>query len=102
MVGGTGLYLQAALTDLELRRRRRRERARAHWSGSRSAGVEALHAELARRSPAAAAAIDPATDRTRVVRALELLEMGEEPRPPASESRLWTADTRHPTAALSG
>jgi tRNA dimethylallyltransferase len=96
VVGGTGLYLQAALTNLELRPpppRRVRERIVARME---ERGVEALHEELARRSPAAAAAT-PATDRTRVVRALELLEMGEEPAPAGQESRLWTAELRHPT-----
>jgi len=96
VVGGTGLYLQAALTDLELRPPPPpgvRERILAE-AGER--GVEALHAELAERAPDAAAAIEP-TDRTRVVRALELLEMGEEPAPAGDESRLWTADLRRPT-----
>jgi tRNA dimethylallyltransferase len=37
------------------------------------------------------------SDRTRVVRALELLEMGEEPAPVGEESRLWTAELRRPT-----
>jgi tRNA dimethylallyltransferase len=95
VVGGTGLYLQAALTDLELRPPPPpgvRERILAD---AQERGVEALHAELARRSPAAAAAVEP-TDRTRVVRALELLEMGEEPAPAGEESRLWTADLRRP------
>jgi tRNA dimethylallyltransferase len=32
-----------------------------------------------------------------VVRALELLDMGEEPAPVGEDSRLWTAATRHPT-----
>jgi tRNA dimethylallyltransferase len=32
-----------------------------------------------------------------VGRALELLEMGEEPAPAGDESRLWTARMRHPT-----
>jgi tRNA dimethylallyltransferase len=32
-----------------------------------------------------------------VTRALELLEMGEEPAPGGAESRLWTARLRHPT-----
>jgi tRNA dimethylallyltransferase len=32
-----------------------------------------------------------------VVRALELLEMGEEPAPAGEQSRLWTARLRHPT-----
>jgi tRNA dimethylallyltransferase len=47
-------------------------------------------------APHAAAAVEPG-DRTRVVRALELLEMGEEPAPAGEDSRLWTAATRHPT-----
>ena len=96
VVGGTGLYLQAALTDLELRPPPPpgvRERLVAELDVR---GVEALHAELAERSPAAAAAIQP-TDRTRVVRALELLEMGEEPAPAGDDSRLWTAELRRPT-----
>jgi tRNA dimethylallyltransferase len=96
VVGGTGLYLQAALTDLELRPPPPpgvRERIRA---GLEERGPQALHDELAARSQAAAAAIDP-TDRTRIVRALELLEMGEEPAPAGPESRLWTAELRRPT-----
>ena len=96
VVGGTGLYLQAALTDLELRPppdpaiRSRIE------SEMAARGPEALHEQLAARAPDAAASIDP-RDRTRVARALELLEMGEEPAPTGSESRLWTARLRHPT-----
>jgi tRNA dimethylallyltransferase len=96
VVGGTGLYLQAALTDLELRPPPPpgvRERILGELE---ERGVEALHAALAERSPAAAAAVEP-TDRTRVVRALELLEMGEEPAPGGAESRLWTAELRRPT-----
>ena len=96
VVGGTGLYLQAALTDLELRPPPPpgvRERILREVD---ERGVEALHAELAERSPAAAAAVEP-TDRTRVVRALELLEMGEEPAPAGPGSRLWTAELRRPT-----
>ena len=95
-MGGTGLYLQAALTDLELRPPPPpgvRERILAEAD---ERGIEALHADLAERAPAAAASIDPA-DRTRVVRALELLEMGEEPAPGGDESRLWTAELRRPT-----
>ena len=96
VVGGTGLYLQAALTDLELRpppdpgiRGRIQSELAAH-------GPEALHERLAALAPEAAASIDP-RDRTRVTRALELLEMGEEPAPGGAESRLWTARLRHPT-----
>jgi tRNA dimethylallyltransferase len=96
VVGGTGLYLQAALTDLELRPPPPpgvRERILADVD---ERGIEAVHAGLAERAPAAAASIEP-TDRTRVVRALELLEMGEEPAPAGDESRLWTAELRRPT-----
>jgi tRNA dimethylallyltransferase len=96
VVGGTGLYLQAALTDLELRpppdpaiRDRIQRELEAH-------GPEPLHARLAALAPETAASIDP-RDRTRVIRALELLEMGEEPAPGGAESRLWTARLRHPT-----
>ena len=96
VVGGTGLYLQAALTDLELRPPPPpgvRERIAAELD---ERGAAALHAELAERAPAAAAAVDP-NDRTRIVRALELLEMGEEPAPMGEGSRLWTAELRTPT-----
>ncbi|HXS43435.1 MAG TPA: tRNA dimethylallyltransferase, partial [Solirubrobacteraceae bacterium] len=55
----------------------------------------ALHARLARRAPWAAATID-ARDRSRLVRALELLDLGEL-EPPEGPNRLWTTDTRHPT-----
>ena len=96
VVGGTGLYLQAALTDLELRPPPLpglRERILAELD---ERGPASLHAELAERAPAAAAAVGPG-DRTRIVRALELLEMGEEPAPVGHESRLWTAQLRRPT-----
>ncbi|HEX6582656.1 MAG TPA: tRNA (adenosine(37)-N6)-dimethylallyltransferase MiaA [Thermoleophilaceae bacterium] len=96
VVGGTGLYLQAALTDLELRPPPPpgvHERIAAELD---ERGPAALHARLAERAPAAAAALDP-NDRTRIIRALELLEMGEEPAPVGEGSRLWTAELRTPT-----
>jgi tRNA dimethylallyltransferase len=96
VVGGTGLYLQAALTDLELRPppdAAVRDRIQSELAAR---GPEALHERLAARAPATAASIDP-RDRTRVARALELLEMGEDPAPTGAESRLWTSRLRHPT-----
>lgn len=98
VVGGTGLYLRAALTDLDLRpppppELRARLNARADLEGS-----EALHAELERCAPWAAADIAPG-DRSRVVRALELQAMGELHKR-AEPNRLWTADTRHPTRLI--
>jgi len=95
VVGGTGLYLRAALADLDLRPPPApgvRERLEAELA---VAGPQALHARLAATQPAAARAIDP-HDRTRIVRALELAAAGLPP-PERDASRLWTRDTRHPT-----
>jgi tRNA dimethylallyltransferase len=92
VVGGTGLYLRAAVTELDLKPPPPPE-LRARIEAELAArGPEALHATL---GAAAAATIEP-TDRSRIVRALELAEMGEEGEPQA-ESQLWTSDTRHPT-----
>jgi tRNA dimethylallyltransferase len=96
VVGGTGLYLRAALSELDLRPPPvdgLRERLTAELERDGPAG---LHSRLMRAAPRAAAAVDPG-DRTRVVRALELLDMGEEPPRAGEDSRLWTAATRHPT-----
>src|SRR3954452_2577691 len=93
VVGGTGLYLRAALADLDLRPPPPagvRERLMARAAAS---GPEALHAELATRAPQVAATIDP-RDRHRVVRALELEEAGALERPAdaddAGTGALWT------------
>jgi tRNA dimethylallyltransferase len=95
VVGGTGLYLRAALTELSLRPPPP-EGVRERWTRElEDRGPEALHALLARRAPWAAEAIDPG-DRQRIVRSLELLDIGEL-EPPAGESELWTDATRHPT-----
>ena len=95
VVGGTGLYLRAALAHLDLRPPPP-EGAREHWTTElERRGAPALHARLARRAPWAAEGIDP-NDRQRVVRALELLEAGEL-EPPEDASRLWSAAPRHPT-----
>jgi tRNA dimethylallyltransferase len=98
VVGGTGLYLRAALADLDLKPAPPDE-VRARWEAElRRIGAPALHAELARRAPWAAEAIDR-NDRTRIVRSLELLELGEL-EPPAGPNQLWTAATRHPTRLI--
>jgi len=95
VVGGTGLYLRAALTELSLRPPPA-EGVRARWIAELQArGPAALHAVLAQRAPWAAAKIAP-TDRQRIVRALELSDGGEL-EPPEGESQLWTAQTRRPT-----
>jgi tRNA dimethylallyltransferase len=95
VVGGTGLYLRAALTELSLRPPPP-EGVRDRWLAELAErGPEALHAVLASKAPWAAAEIQP-TDRQRIVRALELHDAGEL-EPPPEESELWTDATRWPT-----
>jgi tRNA dimethylallyltransferase len=95
VVGGTGLYLRAALADLDLRPAPR-EGARERWTAQlQELGPQALHAELARRAPWAAEQIDPSNAR-RTIRALEALEAGEL-EPPEGPSQLWSSELRHPT-----
>jgi tRNA dimethylallyltransferase len=95
VLGGTGLYLRAALTDLALRPPPP-PGARERWNVElERRGPEALHELLAQRAPWAAANIDPA-DRHRIVRALELEETGAL-EPPQGESQLWSAEVRRPT-----
>ena len=95
VVGGTGLYLRAALTDLDLYPPPPAA-VRARWTEEvERRGPEELHRELLERAPWAVEGVEP-TDRSRIVRTLELLEMGElEPR--EGESQLWTEHTRHQT-----
>ena len=95
VVGGTGLYLRAALADLKLRPPPP-QGVREHWQAELLArGPEALHAQLAREAPQAAEKIEP-RDRHRIVRALELRHE-DALEPEHGPNRLWTRDTRHPT-----
>lgn len=95
VVGGTGLYLRAALADLALRPPVD-PALRARWQARLEAdGAAALHAELAARDPERAARVAPA-DAHRLVRTLELLDAGIAP-PEPGEGQLWTTETRHPT-----
>ncbi|HXP98729.1 MAG TPA: tRNA (adenosine(37)-N6)-dimethylallyltransferase MiaA [Solirubrobacteraceae bacterium] len=95
VVGGTGLYLRAALCDLDLRPPPP-EGARERWTAELERyGAPALHARLAQRAPWAAEEIDP-NDRQRIVRSLELLDTGEL-EPPSGPSQLWTEEMRRPT-----
>jgi tRNA dimethylallyltransferase len=93
VVGGTGLYLRAALAELDLRPPVPQHIRDARRADLEARGAAVLHAELATRAPETAAAIRP-TDAQRITRALELLDAGHEP--PRGE-QLWTTDTRHPT-----
>jgi tRNA dimethylallyltransferase len=97
VVGGTGLYLRAALAELNLPpppAPGARERLEGIYD---ELGPEAAHELLAERDPAAAAAVH-ANDRRRVVRALELAEAGSSLR--ADADRLWSGETRHPTLVV--
>ncbi|MDQ6778536.1 MAG: tRNA (adenosine(37)-N6)-dimethylallyltransferase MiaA [Actinomycetota bacterium] len=95
VVGGTGLYLRAALTEMGFRPPPPTA-ARERWQAELEIrGAPALHAHLAERAPWAAAEIDRA-DRQRIVRALELLDAGEL-EPLEGESELWTSTVRRPT-----
>src|SRR5262245_46718023 len=94
VAGGTGLYLRAALVDLGLPPAPPPE-LRGRWEELYDRlGGERAHEVLAGRDPEAAARVH-ANDRRRVVRALELTELGSSLSPGAS--RLWTDETRHET-----
>ena len=94
VVGGTGLYLRAALAALDLPPAPP-PGARERWERLYDRiGPEQAHAALAERDPVAADAVH-ANDRRRVVRALELHEAGGSLAPP--RNRLWSRETRHPT-----
>ncbi|MBV9803057.1 MAG: tRNA (adenosine(37)-N6)-dimethylallyltransferase MiaA, partial [Solirubrobacterales bacterium] len=95
VVGGTGLYLRAALAELRLRPPPP-EGVRERWLGElERRGPVALHGVLRERAAWAAEEIEPG-DRQRIVRALELLDAGELERR-AEDSELWTDSTRRPT-----
>jgi tRNA dimethylallyltransferase len=90
VVGGTGLYLRAALADLSLPpapQPGERERWERFYDDE---GGERAHQRLAELDPEAAASVHP-NDRRRVVRSLELAGHERE------RDRLWGSETRHPT-----
>ena len=97
VVGGTGLYLRAALAELSLPPppdRGTRERWAALYD---SGGAEAAYERLRGLDPAAALLVHP-NDRRRVVRALELAEAGGSLAP--ERATLWAEETRHPTVIV--
>ena len=97
VVGGSGLWFQAALTDVRLPSEAPPE-ARERWERLYDRrGAATAHAVLERRDPRAAAQVHP-NDRKRVVRALELWEAGGTLVP--EQPRLWTADLRLPTLVV--
>jgi tRNA dimethylallyltransferase len=92
VVGGTGLYMRAALSDMELRPPVRVELREQVEREIAERGPEALHAEL---DPELAGDVH-ANDRKRIARLTELQRAGFEPPPPGG-GELWTAQLRHPT-----
>src|SRR5660398_239612 len=98
LVGGTGLYMRAALAPLSA--------SRAHDQGLRAeltrrgeeSGVDHLYRELKALDPAAAGAVDGKNLR-RVVRALEVVTL-EGPGSWDPEGDLWDPDYRHPTLLI--
>lgn len=100
VVGGTGLYLRSALTDLTLAPApaaglREQLAARADEPG----GLAQLHAELEERDPVSAALMHP-NDRTRIMRAHELLAAGRSFADASDQDQLWADDTRVPTVLV--
>ncbi len=97
VVGGTGLYLRAALVELDLPPAPE-PGARERWEKEYDRlGGEAAHELLAEHDPETAARVH-ANDRRRVVRALELSEAGASLSP--REGRLWSEEMRHPTLVV--
>jgi tRNA dimethylallyltransferase len=91
VVGGTGLYLRAALADLDLRPPVPREMRDEVENEIAERGPEALHEEL---DPDVAANVDP-NDRKRIARLTELARAGIEAA--AGAEGMWTAELRHPS-----
>jgi tRNA dimethylallyltransferase len=96
VAGGTGLYLRAALGDLDVPPPAAPAvRARVEREVDEDRG--AAHERLASLDPGAAAAVHP-NDRRRLVRALELAEEGGSLT--AGQDRLWSAETRRPSVVV--
>lgn len=95
VVGGTGLYLRAALCELDFLPPPPpglRDRLEAEFA---ERGPEALHAQLESQDPAAAATVDPRNGR-RIIRALEAVAVGHSAAD-RETNRLWTQEVRVPT-----
>jgi len=97
LVGGTGLYLRAALTGMELRPTVPDGlRAEVEAEIERRGPAE-LHAEL---PPQIGESIHP-NDRQRVARSTELIRDGRQPAPDHRRGgELWTANLRHPAVLV--
>jgi tRNA dimethylallyltransferase len=90
VVGGTGLYLRAALTELELKPPPDRGLREEIEQELLELGLKALHSQLPSDT---GDAVNP-RDRKRIVRALELERMGEELY--TTSDQLWSTELRRP------
>jgi tRNA dimethylallyltransferase len=96
VAGGTGLYLRAALVDLDLPPAGTPSR-RAELEALYDVDPAAAYERLADADPVAAEAIH-VNDRRRVVRGLELAEAGSSLSP--ASDRLWSEEKRRPTLVI--
>jgi tRNA dimethylallyltransferase len=94
--GGTGLYLRAALVDLDLPRAADTA-TRMRWEAAYERDPDAAYMRLRELDPPVAAVVHR-NDRRRVVRALELAEGGASLQP--AHARLWSTETRRPTVVV--
>ena len=94
VVGGTGLYMRAALAEIDLRPPVPAPVRELVEAQVKELGPAAMHAEL---DADVGARVHP-NDRKRVARALELQRVGLDP--PERRGELWSARLRHPTALL--
>jgi len=92
VVGGTGLYLRAALTELDLRPPPPAALRDEIEQQLAQVGSKGLHAQLSEQT---GASVHP-NDSKRIVRSLELERMGEQPH--ATSDQLWSNQLRRPTA----
>ena len=91
LVGGSGLYVRAALDRLEIPPTDPEVRSR--WEAAAAArGTEEMYAVLRAADPAAASRIDP-NNRRRIVRALEVIELTGEPFSATLPAREYVTDT---------
>jgi tRNA dimethylallyltransferase len=96
LAGGTGLYLRAALVEMRVPPAPGDD-ARARWEAAYDTDPALAHARLQRLDPAAARSVH-VNDRRRVVRALELAEVGSSLVP--THDRLWSVEMRRRTIVV--
>jgi tRNA dimethylallyltransferase len=97
VVGGTGLYLRAALTELDFKPPPEAGVREGWLAELERQGAPALHTILAERAPAAAQGLNP-NDWRRVIRALEVQDGSQSADP--EKSQLWSAEMRRPTLLI--